>query len=103
MTIVKLLRQNCHFVPNEVACVLWYTNEEKAVYAHYLTNFKQRVQSVSVETQAQMRLSQHWRQNEDISQGRILHLPNTRTDLETVTKIWDRDLGKLTRKTPERR
>ena len=94
------MKENLSFRP-ERSCMCIMVHQR--VYAHYLNNFKQRVQSVSVETQAQMRLSQHWRQNEDISQGRILHLPNTRIDLETVTKIWDRDLGKLTRKTPEHR
>ena len=42
---------------------------------------------------------------ESINKGRIINLPITRADLETVTKIWGRDLGSLvgksTRKTPE--
>ena len=57
--------------------------------------------------QSQMRLS--YPSSADILEGinkrRIINLPITRADMETATKIWDRDLRsvvwKSTRKTPE--
>jgi hypothetical protein len=119
--IVKLFGKDCYFVPKDK---LYVYNARSNKRKHEVLQSKillpiqtvddnvklfteRQKKNAALAREAQMRMGYPSVKDiiEGINKGRVLNLPITKSDLDTATRIWGKDLGsvvgKSTRKTPE--